>query len=126
MSVILNTKLYNKVKKLAHEKFHSKTGVYKSSWIVSNYKKLGGKYGGKKSENTGLSRWYKEKWVNLNKKTKNGQYENCGRKNMNDVYPLCRPLLRISKDTPKTVKELSIKSLNKAMKAKTSSKYIKF
>jgi hypothetical protein len=126
MSTILDLKLYNQVKKLADTKFQSKTGVYKSSWIVSNYKKLGGKYGGKKPEKDGLSRWYKEKWVNLNKKTKNGDYIQCGRKNMNDSYPVCRPLLRISKDTPKTVKELSVESINKAIKAKKNSKYIKF
>jgi hypothetical protein len=126
MSIVLDLKLYNHVKKLADTKFQSKTGVYKSSWIVSNYKKLGGKYGGKKPEKDGLSRWYKEKWANLNKKTKNGDYNQCGRKNMNDDYPLCRPLLRISKDTPKTVKELTVESINKAIKAKKNSKYIKF
>lgn len=42
MSIILDIELYNRVKKLADQKFQSKTGIYKSSWIVSNYKKLGG------------------------------------------------------------------------------------
>lgn len=45
---------------------------------------------------------------------------------MKEDYPLCRPLLRISKDTPKTVKELTVKSINKAIKEKKNSKYIKF
>lgn len=126
MPIVLDTVLYNKVKKLADQKFESKTGIYKSSWIVSNYKKLGGRYRGKKPENTGLTRWFKEKWVNLKKKSKSGIYEKCGRKNMKDSYPLCRPLLRISKDTPKTVKELTVKSINKAIKEKKNSKYIKF
>lgn len=126
MVEVLDKKLYNYVKKLADKKFHSKTGVYKSSWIVSNYKKLGGKYSGEKPKNTRLSRWFKEKWVNIKKKTKSGDYEQCGRKNIKDAYPLCRPLLRISKDTPKTVKELSVKSIKKAIKEKKNSKYIKF
>lgn len=125
MEKVLDIKLYKWVKKLADEKFDSKTGVYRSSWIVRNYKKLGGKYAGKKPEKTGLTRWFREKWVDLNKKTKYG-YKECGRKNMNDAYPVCRPSLRISKDTPKTVKELTVKSLNKAIKSKKNSKYIKF
>ena len=35
----INKSLYDKVKKLADKKFNSKTGIYKSSWIVKEYKK---------------------------------------------------------------------------------------
>ena len=55
--------LYKRVKKMADKKFQAKTGIYKSSWIVSEYKRLGGKYIGKKPKNSGLKRWYKEGWL---------------------------------------------------------------
>ena len=42
----INKSLYEKVKKSANKKFSSKTGIYKSSWIVKEYKKRGGKYKG--------------------------------------------------------------------------------
>lgn len=119
-----NKKLYNKIKKIADKKFKTPTSIYKSSWIVSTYKKLGGSYSGKKPKNTGLTRWYKEKWVDLNRPIKNykGQiidYHKCGRKSIkNDKYPLCRPTYRITKNTPKTYKEIPSKNIENAKKLK--------
>ena len=100
--------LYKRVKKMADKKFQAKTGIYKSSWIVSEYKRLGGKYIGKKPKNSGLKRWYKEGWVDLNRPIKNSKgkvigYKSCGRKSTSknkysskSKYPLCRPNKRIS------------------------------
>lgn len=126
----IDKNLYNYVKKLADKKFKSKTGIYKSSWIVREYKKLGGKYKGKKSSNKGLKRWYKEKWVDLNRpiKDKKGKiigYKECGRskiKNSKEKYPLCRPTHRITKDTPRTYSQISKKSILKAKKQKSKIK----
>ena len=125
-------KLYNYVKQLANKKFLSKTGVYKSSWIVREYKKRGGKYSGKKSTKkrsklSGLKRWYKEKWVDLNRPIKNSKgkivnYKSCGRKSArksNGKYPLCRPSKRINYKTPKTYRQISKKSIKKAKKEKS-------
>lgn len=123
----IDIKLYNYVKKLADKKFQSKTGIYKSSWIVREYKKRGGKYSSNKKSRKliGLRRWYKEKWVDLNRPIKSNDkiigYEECGRtsEEMNKVdYPLCRPTLRITKETPKTYTEISEKSIKKAKKEK--------
>lgn len=115
----LNTKLYNRVKKMANKKFKSKTGIYHSSWLVKKYKELGGKYTGKPSDMSGLRRWYREKWVDVNRKTKSG-YEKCGRKSISrgGKYPLCRPTKRISNKTPKTLKELNKSSIKKANRIK--------
>lgn len=120
----INKSLYEKVKKLANKKFSSKTGIYKSSWIVKKYKELGGKYKGKKSSKSGLKRWYREKWVDLNRK-KNGRYSQCGRKSSKKgKYPVCRPSKRITSKTPRTFKQISKKSLKKAklLKAKLRSR----
>ena len=117
--------LYEKVKKLANKKFESKSGIYRSSWIVKEYKRLGGKYKGSKPKNSGLTRWYKEKWVDLNRpilrSSKNKtRYESCGRKTSKTKgkYPLCRPTKRVTFKTPKTLDQLDKKSINKAKQQK--------
>ena len=129
MSEPIDKVLYNKVKKKADEKFQSKTGIYKSSWIVKEYKRLGGKYKGKKSNKKGILRWYKEKWIDLNRpiKNKSGKvigYKSCGRKSVNSKskYPLCRPSKRITSKTPKTFKEIGKKSIDLAKKRKAKVK----
>ena len=142
-SRIADKKLYSSVKKMADKKFLSKTGVYKSSWIVKEYKKRGGKFkGSKPSFSTGLQRWYREKWIDLNRpiRTSGGKvigYKSCGRKSAKpsktykskDKYPLCRPSRRISLKTPKTYREISKKKISIAKKKKSKvkgSKNIRF
>lgn len=123
-----NIKLYNSVKKLADKKFESKTGIYKSSWIVREYKKRGGTYKGSKPKNSGLKRWYKEGWIDLNRPIKNSRgkvvgYKPCGRTSSSTLkYPLCRPSTVISSKTPRTYKELSKKRIQKAKKDKSKIK----
>jgi len=129
-------KLYNYVKSLANKKFTSHSGIYRSSWIVKEYKKRGGEYDGPKDKNSGLTRWFKENWVDLNRPKRNSKgeiigYHKCGRESskVNGKYPLCRPSERVNSKTPKTYKELSSSSIEKAKKLKavyTSNKNISF
>jgi hypothetical protein len=107
-----NIKLYNYVKSLANKKFKSPSGIYRSAWIVKEYKKRGGIYTGIKNKNTGLTRWFREKWIDLNNHNKK-----CGSSNTK-LYPLCRPTIRITKNTPKIFQELSKRSINNAKKLK--------
>lgn len=124
----INKSLYERVKKMADKKFLSKTGIYKSSWIVKEYKRLGGKYSGKKPgvKSPGLKRWYKEKWIDLNRPIRNSKgkivgYRSCGRQNLKSKskYPLCRPSRRVSSKTPRTYKQISRKSILKAKREKS-------
>ena len=130
MPVPKNKKLYNHVKKLANKKFKSPSGIYRSSWIVREYKKRGGKYIGFKNKNTGLKRWFREKWVDLRRPIRNSKnkikYRKCGRNKIKGKYPLCRPSKRITSKTPKTYKELSKKTIKYAKKMKKDYKSIKF
>lgn len=125
MAVPKNKELYAKVKKEAKKKFVKYPSIYANSWIVNEYKKRGGVYVGSKPKSTGLKRWYKEKWVDLNRPIKkNGKivgYKSCGRKSVNskEKYPLCRPTYVITKKSPKTYKELSKRSISKAKKQKS-------
>jgi len=137
MSEPVDKSLYSRVKSRANKKFSSKTGIYKSSWIVKEYKRLGGKYRGKKPsvKSPGLKRWYKEKWVDLNRPIKNSSgkvigYKSCGRSSIKTKrYPLCRPSKRVTSGTPRTFKEISKSKIRRAKREKSrvrGSKNIKF
>ena len=110
----VDIKLYNKVKKTIYKKY-PKHSAYRSGILVKTYKinfkkKYGNKkqpYLGKKTQKKGLSRWFKEKWVN--------QRGEVGYKYKNDIY---RPSKRITKKTPKTHKELSKNKIKKARRTK--------
>ena len=71
---------------------------------------------------TGLSRWFKEKWVNVCKKEGN-KYAKCGK--TGKKYPYCRPSVRISLKTPKTVREIGEKKLAKMCKRKKNSNKVR-
>jgi hypothetical protein len=53
-----NMSLYKRVKTVANAKFGFLSSAHKSSWIVREYKKRGGKYIGSKPKNSGLKEWY--------------------------------------------------------------------
>lgn len=118
----INKKLYDDVKRLADKKFKSKSGIFRSSWIVREYKLRGGRYQGAKSDKQGLLRWFREKWVDLNRIDKSTkQYKPCGRQRADRAkgpYPLCRPSRRVTAKTPRTYKEIPSKAIGAAKKAK--------
>jgi hypothetical protein len=113
--------LHAQVKKEADAKFLAKTSIYKSAWIVKEYKKRGGTFKDPKRPDRGLARWFREKWVDLNRP---GQP--CGRSNdskKKEMYPLCRPTVKVTKDTPKLAKELDPKDIDRANRKKQKVKH---
>lgn len=50
MAIPKDKKLYNKVKQSAIKKFDVYPSAYANAWVVKEYKRLGGKYIGKKSQ----------------------------------------------------------------------------
>jgi len=124
---------YKKAIKKANDTYGPKSSIYRSSYIVKTYKDLGGKIQSspkrspkrspkgstkgspkgstkrstKRSPTKGLTRWFKEEWVQvvpyLEKKSK----KECGGEKVGKrVGKACRPLHRITKDTPITISEL--------------------
>ena len=114
--------LYLKVRDRVKKRVKTWPSAYASGQVVSEYKREGGTYSGKKEGD--LDRWYKEKWVNVCKPKGRG-YEPCGRQESNvRKYPYCRPSKRVSDKTPKTVSELGKKKLEEMCKKKKSPKKV--
>lgn len=145
MAIPTDMALYQKVKKEADAKFLAPTSAYKSAWIVREYKKRGGLYATaaatvataaaaaaatqsqktpitRLTRLTGLTRWFDEKWVDLNRGNKP-----CGRTvtTTKGVYPLCRPSVRVTAQTPKLASELPPSAIKKANAAKQKVKQTK-
>jgi hypothetical protein len=71
-----------------------------------------------------LRRWFKEKWVDVSRKDKDGKHPPCGRdeaKTDSKGYPKCRPSKKVSEDTPTTTRGISSKE-KKAMTRRKRSK----
>jgi hypothetical protein len=96
---------YKKALKKANEVYGTGSSIYRSSYIVKMYKEDGGKIKNKKSPKTGLTRWFKEQWIQVVPYLEKGLKIECGGKSDKDGKA-CRPLYRITKDTPITIKEL--------------------
>jgi hypothetical protein len=119
-----NTYLYATVKAEADRKFLAPTSAYKSAWIVAEYKRRGGVYI-EDNAPRGLTRWFKEKWVDLERPSNDGKtHQPCGRRRATTkgTYPLCRPSRRVSGSTPTTVAELDPKKITAAKRQKQAVK----
>jgi len=100
MSIPLDKKLYDKIKKEA-DSVYTKSSAYKSGYIVKKYKEAGGKYSDLKKEKP-LARWFDEKWKDIGNKS----------------YPVYRPTKRINKNTPLLVNEIKPSNLKKQITLK--------
>lgn len=105
---VFDKELYIKARTTVKGRVQVWPSAYASGQLVKEYKRLGGRYRGKRSASKEpLNRWYREQWVNVCKRGSTGGYSKCGRKaSSKRSYPYCRPLRRISKSTPMTVGEL--------------------
>jgi len=76
-----------------------------------------------KSQNSELSRWYAEKWVNVCEKDNKNNYLPCGRKkailNPSD-YPYCRPLHKQPGTSVLSVEDLTERERNEMCRLKRS------
>ena len=105
--------VYKKAIKMANKEYGEKSSIYRSSRIVSLYKKMGGKISAKKnvkkSSKKGLTRWFKEQWIQIVPYLEKGKVVECGGENMKwkrSAGKACRPLHRITDETPITIEEL--------------------
>lgn len=72
-----------------------------------------------------LNRWFKEKWVDVSRKKKDGSHPPCGRSKASKSskgYPKCRPSVKVSSKTPKTSGSMSEGQKQAATKRKRAKK----
>ena len=72
-----------------------------------------------------LNRWFREKWVDVSRKDKDGKHPPCGRseaKTSSKGYPKCRPSIKVSSKTPKTSGSMSSGQKQAATKRKRAKK----
>ena len=132
MSKFLDKELYFEAKKLA-DKTYEKHSAYKSMFLVDTYKKLGGRIDLSKKVKGGTAKWNAEKWKNLtpyaigNVKTikETPACGNRGKKQKNNPS-ICRPTVKIDKDTPKLAQNYTKSQIQKALKIKKTGKNIKW
>lgn len=112
--VPLDPDLYADVVAEAQARFAVWPSAYASGWVVKTYKQRGGKYAGEaRGEDTGLTKWFGEEWVDLSRPIydEGGDlvgYEPCGRKKSTPQfstrdYPKCRPVDEAMRMTPDEV-----------------------
>ena len=65
---------------------------------------MGGKYKLSAKNKDGVSRWNKEQWIQVIPYLKTGKKIPCG--SSNKSAKVCRPLIRVNKNTPITLDEL--------------------
>lgn len=104
----LDAALYARVTREAKARFEVWPSAYASAWVVKTYKARGGTYGGGgggASSSSGVARWMREEWVQVEPYLRNGTVRACGAPNTSGAKA-CRPLHRIAPRTPPTLPEL--------------------
>ena len=99
-------------------------GLYESTKnvvVLTEWRKSVAKSSPNPRAKGGLTRWFKENWVDV----KTGKP--CGRsKGEKRGYPACRPSKRVSSKTPKTAGEMSSAEKARFKREKTGSAKIKY
>lgn len=120
---VIDRQLYSRVKSETKKRFKSWPSAYASAYLVKEYKRRGGRYKRNTRSKDGLTRWFKEQWVDTCHYPK---IVPCGREKGGyrqkvSKYPYCRPLKRVTKQTPRTVRELSPAQLRRRCQMKRRS-----
>ena len=107
---------YKDAVKQANAEYGPKSSIYRSGRIVTLYKSYGGVMAGPKraivaakDATTGLTRWFRERWVQVIPYLEEGVAAACGAavtSRSAAAGKACRPLRRVTADTPITIGEL--------------------
>lgn len=103
---VQNPILYRRAYDTVTRIYGTQTSAYRSMAIVKEYKRLGGKYAGRKKSSVvpGVRRWLREKWIMVRPFVQHGKEVPCG--NHARRTHACRPLVRVTKKTPMTIREV--------------------
>ena len=114
--------LYNKIRDKVKRSVDRWPSAYASGMVVKEYKrqmaakKLPPYVVETKSMIHNLTRWFKEKWIDL----KTGKP--CGAVKTDKYYPTCRPSVKVNKHTPVIAKQLDKKTKKSMIEQKQKAK----
>jgi hypothetical protein len=117
-------KLYDQIKSRVKSSATSRwPSAYLSGQVVQKYKaamekrgKKAYKSGSPSKKSSPLKRWFSEEWVDV----KTGK--KCGDVKTKTYYPTCRPKKKITEDTPRTARSLTVEQKKKMIKLKQKAK----
>jgi len=117
-------KLYDQIKSRVKSSATSRwPSAYLSGQVVQKYKaamekrgKKAYKSGSPSKKSSSLKRWFSEEWVDV----KTGK--KCGDVKTKTYYPTCRPKKKITEDTPRTARSLTVEQKKKMIKLKQKAK----
>jgi hypothetical protein len=108
---VINKVLYKRAYDKVTGIYGQQTSAYRSMAIVTEYKRLGGRYKAdsrkKSTRQPGLKRWLREQWIMVRPYVLQGKVVPCGTHSRR--RHACRPLVRVTKKTPPTIDEILAK-----------------
>jgi hypothetical protein len=110
--------LYGRIKDKVKARVDRWPSAYASGQVVREYKAAMDARGlnpyldSKPNAKTGLSRWYRERWIDI------ATGKPCGSARTADYYPTCRPSRRITSKSPVTARELTPSQRKKMVRHK--------
>ena len=111
---VVDKEMYLKIKLEIKSELKTRWSAYASGMLVKRYKESGGRYkDGEKKNESGIARWFREEWINICESDPPKKIVKCGREEINDKYPVCRPYKRITQKTPTTYQEIDKTSIKK-------------
>lgn len=115
----LDPLLHKRAKQKA-DKVYARHSAYKSMYMVKLYKDYGGRFSSKLKKGSahgevGVKRWNKERWIQVIPYLESGKISACGGDGGVRKKKVCRPLIRVNKETPITINEVIDKIGKKEM-----------
>ena len=95
-------------------------GAYTSGRLVQEYKARGGRYRGGQGATKGLSRWFREKWIDVCTGQPCGRRR--GKRSRSRPFPYCRPTVRVSSRTPRLASHVSARERGRLCALKAGSR----
>ena len=91
---VLNPLIYKRAYEKVRGIYGDQTSAYRSMAIVTEYKKMGGRYKTtNKNPKEGVTRWLKERWIMVKPYVEKGKTVPCG--NEKRRKHACRPLVKV-------------------------------
>lgn len=102
---VLNPVLYKRAYEKVRAMYGDQTSAYRSMAIVTEYKKMGGKYrSANNAKQNGVTRWLRERWIMVKPYLTEKKAVPCGTRSRREHA--CRPLVRVDPvKTPMTIDE---------------------